>query len=138
MKFFWAEFFRDKKYWRAVLFPGSLALAIIDFVRPDLYFGGIFFTIWILFWGSALAYHYIKVYIDPPILRWNDWLEKKREKRVRALVENDADYQTLCHHCKEFDRKNLFCTRLRLNKRVKWIKINSHDKKDYCLYWRIF
>lgn len=138
MNLFWKEFFRGRKYWVSVIFPGSLALAIIDYVRPDLYFDGFFVKIWLLFWGSALLYHYIKVYIDPPILRWNDWLEKKREERVRKMVKQDPDYQTLCHHCKEFDQENLFCTRLRKNKRVKWIKIEHYDNKDYCLYWRIY
>jgi hypothetical protein len=138
MKSFWSEFFRGRKYWGSVVFPGSLALAVIDFVRPDLYFNRHFFRLWVLFWGAALVYHYIRVYIDPPILRWNDWLEKKREERVRKKVAKDPDYQTLCHHCKEYDQKRLSCTRLRKNKRVKWLKIENHDQKDYCLYWRVF
>lgn len=138
MKLFWKEFFGGRRYWGSVIFPASLALAIIDFVRPDLYFGRNYFKGWLLFWGVALAYHYIRLILDPPILKWNDWLEKMREKQIRGIVDKNPEYQTLCHHCKRYNQKKMICIRLQKNKRVKWIKINNYDQKDYCLYWRLF
>jgi len=137
MKPFWAEFFRGKRYWGSVLFPASLAVAIIDFVRPDLYFNRNFVKGWAIFWSAAIVLHYVRIVLNPLLFRWDEVREKIMEKRVRRIVDQWPEYQTLCHQCHYFDQDRMSCIRMQRNKRVKWIKMENYQAKDYCLYWRL-
>lgn len=136
MGHFWLEFIRWKKYWGTALFAASLAIAVIDFVRPDLYFRRVFFKIWLVFWILVLASLVIRNILTPYWQTWIRYFEKRREQYIRQRLEDDASFTTLCCECRYYNHRAESCSRLRANKRIKWIKLNGYDKYEYCLYWQ--
>jgi hypothetical protein len=138
MSYFWSEFLRWKKYWGTTLFAASLALAVIDFVRPDRYFNRIFFKTWLAFWLIALTSIALKNTLKPYWQKWLLFIEKRRKKTIGQILEDNPQFRTLCCECRYYNHRLELCSRQRSNKRVKWIKMHGYDRYDYCLYWQSY
>ena len=62
--------------------------------------------------------------------------EPKREEEIRAILEDNPSFATLCYECIHFNPDLLHCNRDLSedisNQRIKEIYINN---RKYCLYW---